>query len=288
MASQHERAVKSALKSVDELDALFARIGDSAHPRGVIVSTYRDARRIIGGLLEDISALIAALGALEVNITIRVREVIESGARIGLEQAARDASIWGLATPSGILPAFLIDELAETATQPVKAQRAQIVSLARTGRATRQEILGDGTTLGILSPARVSLPLTRAAVSAYGITHADTMQAVIDATPGQPQFLKQAVAAIDNKTTDCCLRVHGQTAPVGGMFTLTGEPRFADKLPSAPFHWNCRTATAMVHKAFADNALTNRMIESAQAERAARAAGKTAQGKYTSALTPRR
>jgi hypothetical protein len=50
-------------------------------------------------------------------------------------------------------------------------------------------------------------------------------------------YLKQAVAAIDQKTTDCCLRVHAQAQPLDKDFHLTGEPRYADYLPYPGFHW---------------------------------------------------
>lgn len=58
---------------------------------------------------------------------------------------------------------------------------------------------------------------------------------------------RQAIAAIDERTTDCCLRVHGQRVAQDQPFHLTGTPRFADYVHSPPFHWSCRTATAIYH-----------------------------------------
>ena len=52
---------------------------------------------------------------------------------------------------------------------------------------------------------------------------------------------KQAVAQIDDKTTDCCLNVHGQVQPIDEPFILTGTPRFADEQMHPRFHWQCRT-----------------------------------------------
>lgn len=57
---------------------------------------------------------------------------------------------------------------------------------------------------------------------------------------------KQAIAMIDTHTTETCRRVHGQIVPVRSSFKLTGTPRFADRMKSPPFHWNCRTASVMV------------------------------------------
>lgn len=60
---------------------------------------------------------------------------------------------------------------------------------------------------------------------------------------------RQAIAVLDEHTTDCCLRVHGQIVGQDQPFHLTGTPRFADYVPSPPFHWFCRTATAIYHVA---------------------------------------
>lgn len=58
-------------------------------------------------------------------------------------------------------------------------------------------------------------------------------------------YQRQAIAAIDERTTDCCLRVHGQIVGFGQDFRLTGTPRFASSMYGPPFHWNCRTAVTM-------------------------------------------
>lgn len=87
------------------------------------------------------------------------------------------------------------------------------------------------------------------------------------------QFRRQAIAAIDERTTDCCLRVHGQVQPFGRPFKLVGTPRFADEIQNPPFHWYCRTATAMYLPEFEDIGPSSaEMILAAQAELAAREA----------------
>lgn len=91
------------------------------------------------------------------------------------------------------------------------------------------------------------------------------------AAQGIPELKRQAVAVIQGNTTDCCLRVHGQIVGINEPFTLTGEPRFADKLMHPPFHWSCRTAAAAWHPRFEAGGLTTEsMRTSAQAERARR------------------
>lgn len=64
----------------------------------------------------------------------------------------------------------------------------------------------------------------------------------------QITWQKQAIAAVDERTTDCCLRVHGQIQPVDGKFNLTGTPRFANRLAHPPFHWYCRSSVVLYHE----------------------------------------
>ena len=87
----------------------------------------------------------------------------------------------------------------------------------------------------------------------------------------QTVYEKQAIAAIDHKTTDCCLRVHGQIQPLDKPFILDGYPRYADKIDSPPFHWNCRTAMSLYTKRMEEKGVpTADMVDAARAELRAR------------------
>jgi len=86
------------------------------------------------------------------------------------------------------------------------------------------------------------------------------------------EWYKQACAAIDERTTDCCLRVHGQVVPLRKKFKLTGEPRYADRLAWSPFHWYCRTSVALVTADEVEDDLTEQMLAAAAAELARREA----------------
>lgn len=87
-------------------------------------------------------------------------------------------------------------------------------------------------------------------------------------------YWKQAVAAIDERTTDCCLQVHGQVQPLDKPFELSGTPRFGDKIQNPPFHWYCRTATALYRPEMEQTGLTTTdMVSAAKAELAARLKG---------------
>lgn len=86
------------------------------------------------------------------------------------------------------------------------------------------------------------------------------------------QWNKQAIAAIDENTTDCCLRVHGQIQPLGQTFSLTGTPRYADRMQHPPFHGHCRTVEALYLEVFETVGVpTGAMRDAARAELEARA-----------------
>jgi hypothetical protein len=85
------------------------------------------------------------------------------------------------------------------------------------------------------------------------------------------QYSKQAIAAIDERTTDCCLRVHGQIQPLDKPFELTGTPRFGSHMMNPPFHWYCRTATALYRPEMESTGLsTVDLVSAAKAEVLAR------------------
>ena len=65
-----------------------------------------------------------------------------------------------------------------------------------------------------------------------------------------PTLKKQAIAHIGSRTTDTCLRVHGQIKNIDEPYILSGQPSFARKQMLPPFHWNCRTSSAPYMKAW--------------------------------------
>ncbi len=104
-----------------------------------------------------------------------------------------------------------------------------------------------------------------------------------------PGLGKQAVAAIDENTTDCCLRVHGQVQSVSRPYVLTGTPRFADRMMYPAFHWNCRTSSVAYHADFERGArvTTADMVDAARAELRARRDG-SREGIHPAHATSRR
>jgi hypothetical protein len=125
----------------------------------------------------------------------------------------------------------------------------------------------------VLRPAVVVAEGARWAAAALSAALAAYLLWTID-RERQPrsEWCHQAVEAIDERTTDCCLRVHGQTRPLSRPFRLTGTPRYADELEHPPFHWYCRSSEALIHRDQVDDGFSREMVAAAQAERAAREA----------------
>jgi hypothetical protein len=135
-------------------------------------------------------------------------------------------------------------------------------------------LLGRGMETGRASSWRAALnTLTLGAVQSAWSAAAGGIELLFKAseTSGEKQLGRQAVAAIDERTTECCLMVHGQVVKMGQPFHLTGEPKFADYVDTTPFHWNCRSAVSLYHPAMeAIGVPTEKMREAARAELRAR------------------
>lgn len=101
-------------------------------------------------------------------------------------------------------------------------------------------------------------------------------QLVYQAAEAQSEIIyrRQAIAAIDKRTTQCCLNVHGQIVDMDKPFKLTGTPRYGSELMWAPFHWRCRTSIVLYHEAMeAVGITTSAMRTLARLEEAARSRG---------------
>lgn len=101
------------------------------------------------------------------------------------------------------------------------------------------------------------------------------------------EYGRQAVAAVDERTTECCLRVNGQWQAMGEPFRLTGEPRYADEMQAPPFHYACRTVVALVRRQDAMDELTAQLRAAGRDELNARAARKREKVRPVNALRMR-
>lgn len=279
----HEASVRQALRTAVELRRLFDRMGNTEHPRGRILSAYRQARRAMA-TAASLGEVQRVLQDLRIAVDAAARASLTEAVSIGAAQAAVEVAAYGLpVAPTTYAPTVEITAWLDT----YSAQALQVTAIyLTTGDMTR--IIGDGSRVGVLSPAPVTRSGANWIVAALAAAWTAAVGTSLDRAGARSDFVRQAVAAIDERTTDCCLRVHGQTAEINGNFRLTGTPRYADRMRNPPFHDFCRTATCLVRRDEAGDNLTQRMTDAARAELGARQPDDNRQVIHPASATSRR
>ena len=255
-------SVRAARRTTRELKILFGQMGTTEHPRGKILRAYRNVRRGAKSAFREIApqfALNEVLQGFRAEMSVIVGQMLIEARLIGRAQAEAELEAWGLRRAP---------ERRYTFTSERDAWLADVDAQIDAANASQEEeyILGGDTQQGILQPAPVIMAgahwLSVAAIATwvFGVSRS----AEISARVGGFDWWKQAVPAIDERTTDCCLRVAGQSVPLDDQFHLTGTPRYADHQDWSPFHDWCRTSVVLVLEEDRDDELTERMVTQAQ------------------------
>lgn len=266
-----EQSIGYATRMTAAMGRLYDRAGNSQHPNGLILSQYRLARRAMEMALSTggSAAALDVLNAFSQAVKAELSELMFDAEDLGKQYFTQQAEAYGViatASPKQIaLPAY--QAVAARVDQQAAAVNAMILS-----GADEALILGDGERLGVLQPAPVVRDAAMWIVETAMQTFLSQGDGTITPSGRKVLFDKQAVAGLDENTTDCCLQVHGQIQPLDGKFHLTGTPRFADELEHTPFHWHCRTSIVLYLRAY-DDGLTVRMRQGADTIIAERAAG---------------
>ena len=262
--AEHEEAVKLALRTAEELRKLFLRMG-AGNNRGRLMALYRQARRALAGNTKSPQVVVDVLRELRAALEEALRLQFQEIAQVGLSQAQAELALYGL--PAATDPADVSGQV-QTVLTTFDAQAAQVRGLAQLG--DEALILGDEERMGVLTPGPILREGARWAAVAALTAYAVAVDRGVRRANAQEDFLRQAVSAIDERTTDCCLRVNGQTVAIDQPFELTGTPRFADRMMHQPFHYFCRGAQTLVRRRNADDALTRSMVAAGRAELQAR------------------
>ena len=264
MANPLSKAIKSAVRMNADIGGLFADIGTNAHPRGYIQTAYRNASRNMAQALQSEDRLGAAnevLALLRRDVQIQTIGIYGTAQGMGAEESARQLSLYGIQTPSTDTAAITLSRQSKSALEvtltKLDAQAAAIRALILTD-AEDGQILGDDNRAGVLTPGDVAA--TAAAWAASLVWN--SFDSWTRRYQGELVFQKQAIAALDGRTTNCCLEVHAQIQPMDKPFRLTGTPRFADYMDWPGFHGWCRTSGVLYLAGF-DDGLTSRMRDSA-------------------------
>jgi hypothetical protein len=209
------------------------------------------------------------LSGLRRSIASELRSSIQGAQALGLDEAERQLSYYKAEIQKPINALMSLASQADSANYAVlarlDAQIATVNAMVLTGE-DEDLIVGDENRVGILAPS----PITAAIAFWLAALTWDALWWLVQNHSKGPVFKKQAIAALDHKTTNCCLMVHGQVQNINDPFKLDGTPRYADELDSPPFHGHCRTAIALYQEEF-DEGLTDEMISAAEAILAERA-----------------
>ncbi len=243
------RAGVSAM--VREIDGLSRRVSATAS------LTARDARTVVQNYMQKQLQFTRRAGLTN---TQSLSPVLAQG-----QQAAQDGEQAYMTNTSAWLSQL------ETSIQ-TNAARLRISSASREEAVDRllSETARDGRASVWVASGNVAQTEETANLWTYGVGLLGAYMFHFNETE-ESNFQKQAIATIDERTTDCCLRVHGQVQPIDEPFELTGTPRYADEVQDPPFHWYCRTSEALYNPAFEEFGIpTERMVDMAQLELDAR------------------
>lgn len=264
------QAQRLGMQAVNDLGVLFGRLGTSAHPNSATLVAYRNANRALRDALKTGGGLPAVrdiTSQLRATVKPSVTRVFQDAASQGYKNSAAQLRLYKVETPGEPGLQAHVDAAYRVIDANLQTQEAAITALMLSG-SDETLITGDENRQGVLKAATI---ITAAAFWTAALWW-DAFSTTADRAGGG--FSKQAVAAIDARTTDCCLRVHGQVQPLNGAFHLTGTPRFADDVEWPPFHYWCRTSGVLYLPGY-DDGLTDLMRSSASQVLAERAAGLT-------------
>ena len=248
--------------------------GSVQHSRGEVLNVYRKARRDMSGALKAKRSTLRAEAQeilqdtrfkLDAITTTAVRDAASHGQTSALTQLQAYVDDGIQYTPQ-MLPGFVAD-LQRAPMLEFERQAAQILGLIAGGGDVTSAIVGDANRVGVFSP----VPVVNVGVDAVTKSVSASFSSTVGREPAQAfGWHKQVMAAIDARTTDCCLTACGQSVKVNEKFHLTAEPRFADEMDWSPFHWYCRSSVALYLPQY-DDGLTAQLLDNVAAERAKRA-----------------
>ena len=272
-----ESNLKHALIDARKLSKLFLSFGSSNYTGTPILRAYRAAFRSLDQALDagqDSTAVIDTFSSLKTSVIASSTDILARAARYGVESATVQLRNYGelINRHLPLAPDEIVKLRTEAAVNPiiskVEQQEAAIMASWLMGP-DRSMILGDDQRAGQLRPSDV---LVTGAVWAAALFWS-LFGYMVNDTVGPGKYQKMAVAGLDERTTDCCLRVHGQVQNLSGKFKLTGTPRFASRIAWPPFHWYCRTSGVLYQGGY-DEGISDLMKESAKRILEAIAAGK--------------
>lgn len=229
-----------------------------------------DELRIVAGQVARIKEIERVIAKLGTDIAAYLKDQLPEAQTIGLENAEREIELMSKVLHTSVKREALFAGIDAQLAPMVEAVIGQIPGMVQplAGQITfeLQYSLTQGDSFDQIVQRLLAADLGPQGASFFrrGALSMElfSRRAVIDSNNASRQLVyeraserigkiqKQAVAAIDDRTTDCCLRVHGQITDLDEPYKLTGTPRFADAMMFPAFHWRCRTSSVAYHPAF--------------------------------------
>lgn len=255
--SQHRKVVENSQEVSEEFKQLFNRLGSLDNPNGKVYAAYRTSRRALRGNLGKPRTVNEILMTMRDAVEASTGKVLQASVDVGEKKAEFERKVYGLPAPKdqnvNIKPQ-LTSVMAAVDNQITSVKSAVAIGM------DEATILGNANQVGLLTPAPVTREADRWIVALAVITYAGLIRSSLRATGAASDFVRQAVAVLDQKTTNTCLQVHGQVTGMGEAFKLEGEPRFANEMDEPPFHYNCRTGVVIVKVEDAEDRFTDDLI----------------------------
>ena len=248
---------------------IIERDGVTRQAVNQMVNTVSDLSRLVN------TAASAASREARKNVMNYTRKQIQLAEKVGLAPNADIAPVLnaGLVVEQDAEQSYMTSNSAWLAQLETSIQ-TQVAKL-RISQASPQEItdrllsetLADGRASVWLANGNQAKSEETTNLWSYSVGLLGAYMMIYNEQQPETKYQKQAIATIDERTTDCCLRAHGQIQPLDEPFHLTGTPRFADEVQDPPFHWYCRTSEALYNEAFEEVGITTeKMKDMAQIE----------------------
>jgi hypothetical protein len=245
-------SIKRGVKDNDLFKSLFLKYGVGNKLGGEIQAYYANAYfNLQNIMLEDynLSDVLGILRHLYTQVLNSLDRAFLESVEQGKDSASEQLSLYGF-TPVIVGEGLLNDKI-EAEKRAILAQleaQIQTVQSYIVMEESTEVILGHEDSPTILNPNRILTPL------AFGLVALSLLSFSIIVRRSTPEIVwdKMAVATLDNRTTPCCLHVHGQVVAWNKPFHTSYPPAYADYIDYPPFHPYCRTSVVLYSQAFDD------------------------------------
>jgi hypothetical protein len=237
--------IDSGRLTSDELKRLLDALGSQNLP-GSLTRAYQTARDALRHVLtlprsDQQRTVKDILTHLRETVRLIAEKNFRRAVELGEAQAKRDAVLLGVALAGIFDREDRINQAVDVIDSETKRQTDAIWLLLLLGAAANQQMILSNA---YLTPAPVqkatkfwTATLTNQTFDSLLVTGLKTLDS---------KYARMAVLGANPNHTQTCLMVNGQIVGLREDFILLGEPRYANKMRSPPFHDHCHTTVAIV------------------------------------------